>query len=217
MGECPGNSCGVPDPRRFRRLWRTLDLPRRGRLTELAAGGRPAEDPLDASLVAGLARRMRRQFAGLLFIVPPLTVGLMLGLIALVNRSAHPAAHIPLGWPMVLVVILVLFVEAVFLAAWIRARRVEIVNTPIAQGKPAPDEPLTPILSRLERGLSRFEQLPRAETRRRGHWHCPRCGRLIPKERAPPTTAIGGHWLQPPEEELLAACKQGHQIRPRRR
>lgn len=136
-------------------------------------------------------------YAGLLFIAPLLSIGMMLGLAALSNRSPDPAAHIPLGWSLVVAVPVALLVEAVGLLAWIRVRRAEIVNACIAQGKPAPNQPLAPPLRRLEQALVRFEQAFDSETRRRGQWHCPRCGRRIPDEKAPPTTAIGGRGLQP--------------------
>ncbi len=217
MGEPPGNSSGVPEPRRFRRLWRGLDPLRRERLTQVVARGDAAQNPSDASLAVGLARREKRHSAVLFFVVPPLTIVVMLGFATLVNRSSNPAARVPLSWSVVFLLSFLLFFEAAILVRWIRVRRAEIVNTRVAAGKSAPDEPLAWPLRRLEQALVRLEQAFESETRRRGQWHCPRCGRPIPQEKAPPTTAIGGHWLQPPDEELMAACEQDHQIRPRRR
>lgn len=197
VAESPDHPPGVLNPKGFRRAWRALDPPRRERLSRLVRRGQPAQNPSDAFLAVGLARRQKCLYAGLLFIAPLLSIGMMLGLAALSNRSPDPAAHIPLGWSLVVAVPVALLVEAVGLLAWIRVRRAEIVNACIAQGKPAPNQPLAPPLRRLEQALVRFEQAFDSETRRRGQWHCPRCGRRIPDEKAPPTTAIGGRGLQP--------------------
>lgn len=158
MGESPDNSSGVFNPGRFRRAWRGLDPARRERLTQIVARGHPAQNPSDASLAAGIARRMKRRYAGLLFIVPPVIAGMMLGFAALSNRSPDPATHMPLGWSVAFMVLFVLPFEAMIFLAWIRARRAETVNSRIAQGNPAPDEPLAPLLRRLEQALVRVEQ-----------------------------------------------------------
>ncbi len=207
---------GVPDPKAFRQAWRALDPLRRERLTQLVTRGRPAQDPSDASLAAGLARRTKRHYAWLLFIAPVVIVAFTLGFAALVNRFSDPMAHISLVWALAGGVVVAVFVEVVGLLSWIRARRAERINTRLAQEQ-APDQPLPPLLRRFEPGLEGVEQAFDLETRRRGEWHCPRCGRRIPNGKAPPTTAIGGHWLQPPEGELVAACEQDHRIRMRRR
>ncbi|MDP8928450.1 MAG: hypothetical protein M3O70_07705, partial [Actinomycetota bacterium] len=208
MGEPPDNSCGVPDRRDFRRAWRELDPARRERLTQLVQRGHAAQDPSEACLAAGLARRSKRHHAALLFMAPPLIVGGMLGFSALVNAYSDPTARIPLGWSLVIALPVVLAMEAGVMLAWVR--RAEITNTHMGQGRPAPDTPLARPLRRLEQALVQVQQAFESETRRRGQWHCPYCGRRIPNEKAPPTTAIGGHWLRPPEEELVSACEQDH-------
>ncbi len=208
---------GVPDPKGFRQAWRALDPLRRERLTQLVTRGRPAQDPSDASLAAGLARRAKRHYAWLLFIAPVVIVAFTLGFVALVRRFPDPMAHLSPLWPLTGGVVVAVFVEVVVLLSWIRVRRAESISTRLARGEHAPGQSLPPLLRRLEPGLERVEQALDSETRRRGEWHCPRCGRRIPNEKAPPTTAIGGHWLQPPEGELVAACEQDHRIRTRRR